>query len=248
MATPRFPQRKDSDLLEWSSGFRDAIVADPGRFSVSAAQAAAYSELHDAFAARYAIANSPTGNSKAGIGAKNDARKRLLYSSGGAWELVKLIQAAPSTTDEMRNELGLRIRTKPVPVSAPRSAPKMMITSTIGRRVKMRLRDRDHPDNRGKPAGVRGATVLYCVDNPAEGPPEDVSQWMFAMNTSKPVFEVVIPSCVPAGSGVWLVAFWFNDKMQSGPMSLPRQVHIGAGTVSARADADADEEPLRLAA
>lgn len=227
MATPRFPQRRDFDLFEWSGGFRDKIVADPGHFNLSQAQAEAYSELHDAFAAAYAVAYSPTGNSKAGVSAKNQTRKRLLNSSGGAWELVNFIQAHPETTDFMRSELGLRLPKKPVPVSAPRSAPAMSILSTVGRIVKVRLRDMDHPDSRGKPPGVRGATVLYCFGDVPDGGHADRSQWLFVANVSKPMFDVAIPSCVPAGSNVWLTAFWFNDKMESGPTALAQQVCAG---------------------
>jgi hypothetical protein len=83
--------------------------------------------------------------------------------------------------------------------------------------------DIKHPEKRGKPEDVLGATVLYwCGDEPAD----DFSQWRFAMNTSRPVFDVEIPMCVPPGAKVWITAFWFNKKMQSGPAAQMQSVRV----------------------
>jgi len=224
MAIPRFPQRKDSDLLAWSRGFGERINLTPGDFGLTAAQASAYAVLHDAFAAAYALATDPNSNSKANINAKNQARLALLNADGGAWALVKIIEAHPSTTLGMLGELGLRVPREAAAVARPSAAPAMSIVATMGRIVKVRLRDREHAEKRGKPVGVRGATVLYWV---GDEPPCDVSQWMFAMNASKPAFDVAMPKSVPAGSGVWLTAFWFNDKMEAGPAATAKQVYIG---------------------
>jgi hypothetical protein len=224
MPPPTFPPRKDDGLLAWSTNFRDRIAAQPGDVGLTAAQAAAYGVLHDAFAARYAVVSTGNGNATVAIGAKNLARRALLYAAGGAWELVNIVQAHPGTNDAMRGELGMRIRAQPVRVSAPRHPPKMSIVATVGRVVTIRLRDKKRPDSHGKPPGVRGATVLYAV---GQHMPQHVSQWLFAMNTSKPVFAFEIPASVPAGSKVWLIAFWFNDKMQSGPAAHVKTVFAG---------------------
>lgn len=226
MSTLTFPQRKDVDLLTWSAGFLAKIAPSPGDVGLTAAQVDAFSALQSDFAARYAIARNPKTNSKANISNKNGARQRMLHGSGGAWEMVDIIQAHPGTTDSMRSELGLRISHKPSQVQRPGSAPKMSIVMMRGRMVTVRLGDAESPDRRGKPAGVLGATVLYWC---GETPPSDACQWMFAMNTSRPEFDVEMPMSVPGGARVWLTAFWFNKRMQAGPLALEQHTRANAG-------------------
>jgi hypothetical protein len=181
-------------------------------------------------AAAHALAIDPKTNSRANIIAKNEARTRLLSSSGGAWELVKIVQAHPGTTDDMRGELGLRIADEPAPTPPPSSRPGLEILMTLGRIVKVRLRDIDHPDKRGKPAGVEGATVLYFA---GEQPSDDLLQWRFASNASKTVFDIEISSNVPAGEKLWLTAFWFNRRMQPSPPARPAATRNGDGLARA---------------
>ena len=218
MAIETFQPRKDIDLLNWSINFDAKITATPETFGLTAAQATAYNVLHSAYASAYAAANNPNTNSKTTIGNKNNAREALLYNSGGAWQLVNIVQAFPGTTNDMRNELGLRIRdAEPTPVPAPPTAPDLSIVSTVGRTLTVRLRDQENPDRRGKPDGADGATVLYFVGD--DTPPNDPAVWTFAANTSRTLFDVEIPVAVPAGSKVWLAAFWFNQRKESSPTS-----------------------------
>lgn len=221
-----FPLRKDADLLAWSANFTDRTSADPGRFGLTADQAAAYSDLHGDYAAAYAAATNPNSNCSANVNIKNQARRRLVSAAGGAWELVRLIQAQPETTDAMRGELGLRIAAEPSPIPAPAAPPQLSIVATLGRVIKVRLRNAEAPDSRGKPRRVQGATVLYHV---GASPPAALSQWHFALNTSKPVFEVEVPALAPAGERVCLTAFWFTGRMETSPASPPKSTRISDG-------------------
>lgn len=231
MSIPVFAPKRDADLLAWSNNFEARVSASPAMYGLSVAQAGVYSGLHAAFAAAYATARSPNTNSKANVNAKNVAREQLLNGSGGARALVNIVQAFPGTTDDMRAQLGLRIRDRDLsPIAAPSAAPSLTVLYAIGRLVKVRLRDRQSADRRGKPEGALGATVLYCV---GEGPSEHLSNWSFAMNTSRPVFDVEIPGQVPAGSQVWLTAFWFNARMEVSPSATPASVHISQGLAAA---------------
>lgn len=231
MSVPTFPPTKDADLLTWSANFDALITADPVQYGLDLAQAGAYATLHAAYAAAHATATNPNTNSKANINAKNQAKQQLLYGPGGAWQLVNIVQAFPGTTNDMRGQLGLRIPDlEPTPVPPPGTAPDLSILATMARVIKVRLRNQEAPDSRGKPRGVHGATVLYHV---GEDAPADPSQWIFSINTSKTLFDVDIPATVAAGSKVWLTAFWFNARMQSSPAAVPEFTRVSDGMAQA---------------
>lgn len=226
MSIPIFPPSKDAALLAWSANFSAKITATPTAYGLVAAQATTYASLHAAYNTAYNAAVNPNTNSKQAVIAKNQAKETLLNGRGGAWELVDVVQAYPNMTNALRGELGLRIPdASPTPVPAPTSAPELAIISTIGRVVNLRLRDIENPDRRGKPDGVTGATVLYHVS--AAMPPNDPAVWTFLANTSKTRFEAALPSAVPAGSKVWLTAFWFNARKDPSPAAAFQSTVIG---------------------
>jgi len=234
MAVTRFPPKKDAELLTWSDNFDQKITATPVVFGLTAPMAVAYNLLHVDFAAKYALATNANTNSATNIGNKNSAKEALLYGTGGtggAWELVNIIQAAPGTTDDMRRELALRTPDREqTPAPIPGTAPDLSIVSTMGRVVKIRLRDQAKPDNRGKPDKTQGATILYHV---GEAAPSEVAQWVFLQNTSKTILDVEIPASVAAGSKVWFSAFWFNAKKQTSPSAIPEHTRVVDGLAQA---------------
>jgi hypothetical protein len=206
---------KEADLLAWSLNFATRIAATPIVYAVSAAQAAAYGTLHDTFAAALQAATEPGTRTKPSIQAKNDAKTALLDGPNGARSLARIIQAAPAVTNEQKALLGLTVRdSEPTPVPPPEFPPDIAILSVLNRTVKVRLRDIENPDRRGKPDGVKGATVFYSVGDDA---PSDPAEWSFAFNTTRTVFDVDFPQTVAAGAKVWLTAFWYNTKAQSSP-------------------------------
>lgn len=231
MTVTTFPPRRQADVLAWSRNFEARIAGAPMAFGLDAPQAAAYSALHAAFASAYAAVMDPGANSRAAIVAKNEAREALLSGPGGARDMVRIVQAFPGTTDAVRGELGLKLLdVEAAIIPKPGSAPNLSIISTFARTIKVRLRDQDSPDRRGKPGGVQGATVLYHVGASA---PADPSLWTFATNTSKPLFNVEIPASIEAGSRVWLTAFWFNARMASSPPATPKSTRVGDGLARA---------------
>ncbi len=231
MPIPVFPPRKDSELLSWSANFDTKITASPTTYGLNALQATEYGNLHSVFADAYALVVNPNTNSKANIIAKNAAKDTLLNSSGGAKVLVDIVQAYPNTTDVMRGELGLRIPAERTPIPAPPTAPDLSIVCVTGRAIKVRLRDVENPDRRGKPDGVTGAIILYHVSETT--PPSDPGEWTFVANTSRTTVDVEIPASVPAGSKVWLTAFWFNNRKDSSPAAAFESVRISEGLAQA---------------
>jgi hypothetical protein len=224
MAVPTFPPSKEAGLLSWSSQFSNKITALPTAYGLVAGQATAYAALHAAYSAAYAAANNSNTNSKQAIMAKNQAKQALLYGPGGAWELVDICQAWPDMTDALRGELNIRVPdNEPTPIPPPEFPPLLWIESTSGRTMKIKLRDKENSDRRGKPTGVQGATVLYFV---GENTPADPSQWMFLLNESRTQFFADIPPVVPVGSRVWITAFWFNNRKQSGPIAIAASTRV----------------------
>lgn len=224
MSVPIFPPAKEAELLTWSAQFSAKITATPTAFGLDAGQATAYAALHASYASAFATANDSTTNSKAAIIAKNNRKEALLNGPGGAWELVDVCQHWPDMTDALRGELNIRIPdTTPTPIAPPAQPPLVSILSTSGRTMEIRLRDKVNPDRRGKPVGVAGATVLYFV---GENTPADPSQWMFLLNESRTKFYADIPPVVPPGARVWINAFWFNNRKQSGPVGIAQSTRV----------------------
>jgi hypothetical protein len=231
MATPPFPPPTEAGLLAWSSNFSNKLTATPVAIGITAPMAAAYAALHATFSAAYVLAIDPDTNSRTAIQAKNTAKENLVSSPGGARELIAIIQAFPGTTDEMRTELGLKIRdVHPTPVPVPRNPPTLTIVSTLGRTVKVRLRDLEDPDRRALPDGVDGASVLSFVGDEA---PDDPMEWSLMMNVSRTTFDVEFPVTVAAGSKVWLTAFWFNQRKEAGPGAAYQSTVIAGGLAAA---------------
>jgi hypothetical protein len=184
MAIPVFPQSREAQLLGWSAQFSAKITAAATTYGLTAPMASAYAALHSSFASLYATATDTDTNSKAAITAKNVAKQSLLYGTGGAWQLVNIIQAFPGTTDAMRAELNIKIRdVEMTPSPAPEVAPDLSIVSTMGRTVRIRLRDALNTDRRGKPDNIIGATVLTYVGDEA---PTDSLGWSFCLNAQHP--------------------------------------------------------------
>jgi hypothetical protein len=136
-----------------------------------------------------------------------------------------VIQAYPPLTNTQRVALGITVPDEePTPVPPPADPPVLTIVSTLGRTVELQLRDFNNTEKRGKPANVAGATILMYVGEEA---PIDPAQWQFCLNTTKTTIHYDFAPSVPAGSKVWLIAFWRNRKDQSGPAAVPASTRIG---------------------
>lgn len=215
---------REGALLGWSSNFSMLINDDATRYGLTIEQAADYATLHDTYRTAFITATHPPTRTPPAIQAKNDAKHALLEA---ARELVKIIQAYPGTTNEMRRSLDITVPDdEPTPIPPPGTAPNLSIMSTIGRVVKIRLRDAENSDNRGKPSGVTGAAVFSYV---GETPPSDPMTWSFLFNTSRTIVDVEFPSTVPGNSKVWITAFWFNAKKQSSPAAASVTTTISDG-------------------
>jgi hypothetical protein len=222
----QFPS-SDSALLAFGVHFSSMISATLATYGLVAAQATAFATLVTNFQSALA-ACEPTVRSKTATAAKNAARSQMNLS---AQQLINIINGQPSVTNAQKIALGINVRSVPTPIPTPGNPPELDIVSVTGRTVKIRMHN-NTTMTRARPAGVTGCTVFSYVGTT---PPADMTAWNFEGNTSKTVVDVLFPSTVAGGSAVWLTAFWYNGKGQSGPACAPVTTYLAGGSVSAMA-------------
>jgi hypothetical protein len=132
-------------------------------------------------------------------------------------------------TDAQKLALGLSVRNAPSPIPPPAVAPGLDVLSVSGFTVDIKLHDASVSGKRGKPPGVSGASVFTHVGETA---PADLGAWQFEGNTGQTKLSVPFPNTLAAGAKVWITAFWFNPRKQSGPMCAPVSTNLPGGSVS----------------
>lgn len=201
---------REAELLTFCTSFDEQINNTPEAFGLTAAQAANYSTLFTAFAAKYQAANDGTTRTPAVIAAKNTAKEALITDTR---KLAKLIQATPSVTDEQRAGLGLHIPSdERIPVPVPSTKPVIEIKDIDGHLVYLRLHDNTDTANR-KPEGVAGAVLYTFV---GESAPTSVDDWKWNGTTSKLNATIEFDPDLEPGTKVWITAAWANAKLETG--------------------------------
>jgi hypothetical protein len=212
-----FLPKREIDLLNWSTCFRDAIVLSPTDFGLNPLQAADYSAAHDAFQDLYDLASSPSTRTSSIIQAKNDAEKALRAE---ARTLAAIVRAAPGVTSQQRVDLGLSVRNpggSSPRLHQPSTRPIVTIINSNSRPVLLRIFDSTIL-GRGKPKGYSDAVVIMHV---GDTPPLDHLLWTFCGSTSRGIMKLNVPGNVPGGAKVWVAACWRNPRGELGPASEP---------------------------
>ena len=220
-----FLPNTDSALLAWAQHFSSMIAAGPATiYGLTVAQSTAFNTLVTSYQVAL-TASEPTVRSKTTTAAKNSARAALKIS---AKQLASIIEGQSTVSDAQKIALGLTVRVTPSPIPAPGDPPELDIVSVTGRTVKVRVHN-NTAMKRARPLGVTGATLFSFV---GVTPPGDLAGWTFQGSSSKTVVDAEFAATVPAGSAVWLIAFWYNGKGQSGPACAPVSTYITGGSVS----------------
>lgn len=235
-----FVPAKDGELLVWVNGFSSKITATPTAYGLVATQCTALAALVAPFAAAQAAAADLGTRTRAKVAARDAAKKPMVAM---VRDLARIINAFPGITNEKRIELGLNPRSGTItPVGVPTESPVMQVLQTNeGRILKVRLSGQD-TTRRGKPANCSGASIFSYV-SPNGQPPADISLYKFEGSTSRTIFDLEVPPTVPGGSQIFLVSFWFNNKMQSGPACNPVGAFVGGGVAN-----NAAPQALKMAA
>lgn len=214
---------KDAELMAWALNFMSKISPSPEAFGLDEGQRTEYGTAYGAYASAYQVANDSATRTTASVQAKNSAKAALIKLTR---ELVDICQAWPEMTNDKRALLQITIRdNSSTPVPVPTQSPQLDVVSVQGRTVKVRLRNSENGERR-KPAGVQGATIMSYV-----GPtiPSSLRDWTFEGNTTRVDLPVVFGESVPMGSKVWITAFWYNRRAESGPACSPVAAHVGFG-------------------
>jgi hypothetical protein len=227
---PDYVPTTDAGLLSWATNMSAQVTATPTAFGLTAGIATTLAGHVTTYSDTLEAATNPTTRGGSTVFAKDTARQTLVAY---VRQVVGTIQGTPSVTAQQKYDLGITVRDRvPTPITPPAMAPDVLILSTSGRTVKIRMIDPANPTRRGKPLGVAGASVFSYVG--AEAPAE-VSAWKFEGNTTRTSVDVLFDAATAAGAKVWLTAFWFNPRAQSGPACPPVSTHIPGGSVQVAA-------------
>lgn len=225
MAIPK----KDSLLVQWSTNFNDRIVASPTTFSLTAAQATAYTAVHTPFITAYntMMAARESGTYAESMTAAKDSTKLALLQYGR--QLYAFVSANASVSQANKILLGIHQHIMPGPLPPPGVRPGVDVISVAGRTVSLSIHDSASSTKRGKPFPATAAWVYSYV---GETYPSDPNEWSFEGATTKAKFDIVFPSSVAGGTQVWICAAWINAKQESGPVSVPITTNLQGGGVS----------------
>ena len=213
MPTSYFPQ-DDKGLLGWGANLNDKAGINPAAYSLTADQGAQITQAFGDFETAMARLQDPATKSPLATQQKNTSRKKF---KGVAMVMVNLIQAFPTTTDDMRADLRITIRDEPpTPVPAPGDAPLVKVVSVRGRTFKLELLDARN-NRRRKPSAVGAAWLYYAVGEEMPA----FERMTFNGSTSTAATQMVVPLDVPVGAKVWVSACWVSTSEKCGPVSLP---------------------------
>jgi hypothetical protein len=213
-------------LVQWSQNVIDCITPTPADWGLVLLDVTGYTGKHNDFVEAL-TACAPGVRSKNAVVEKNNKRDLLKKA---AQTIANKIYIDANVTDAMKVQIGMPPRAVPQPIPAPSSKPVIEVSSVDGFTVTVRLRDAEGA-SRGKPAGTAGAAVLsYSGPAPA---PTDVTKWTFQGVVGRVnKINITFPDTLPNGTQVFLTAFWFNGRKQSGPASDPVSLIIQGGGVA----------------
>lgn len=222
MASPTYPPDRESEFVPWAQNFKLKIAIDPTAKGITAAMATANGLKFDAFLVKWDLCQDPATKTKMAVQQKNTLKDDLIKDIR---TLSQMIQKFPGTTDAMRVDLGLPVRSGASPINPPTEKPILEVRRIDGRRVFVRLRSIDS-EGRSKPEGVIGASICSFVGSV---PPVDINAWRNEGESTRTDFEIEFPASIPAGSQVFLTAYWKSPRLMSGPACDPVGIYLGGG-------------------
>lgn len=219
----QFYELSDANLVIWSDSLSEHLTAQPLLFHVTPEQAAAYAGLNTVFGTALFVWRDQSTKTPVASANKKAARENLLAM---AKYLVNSINSNPATTDAQRDELGIKARKRPSPIPAPGTWPIIDVIAVSGRTATLGLHA-TQAGKRGKPSGVKGASVFTFVGDEA---PADPAVWKFEGLITKTKFDLSFEQSTQANT-VWVTANWYNERGQTGVACAPVSINLPAATV-----------------
>jgi hypothetical protein len=215
------PPAADQALLVFTQNISSLITATPTAFGLVAGDATALAALLTDYTTRLATATTPATRNKISVASKDTSKLAL---TAKLRQLIRIIAAYPPLTPSQRANLGLHPKdVTPTPVPQPATRP-MLAVDPDG---VARIFDETTPDNRRKPPGVRGAIVFSKVAEGTQPPPVTPDDAKFAVIATRNRFTIPLP---PGSNGkmLYVMAQWFNERGELGPVSVVASTTIAA--------------------
>jgi len=212
-----------SQLVPWSTAFRDALLANPGNFFYDPGDLVPLTAATNLFLSTQLAVANPEARSGVLIKARNNAQTAYYEV---ARPMYDAIQSNPNITDANKAVAGVHVSlTTRTPVAVPNSKPLVSVINVSGTVATITIRDINNQDKRARPTGAIGANFFSYVGENAPTP----EQWKFVGQVNKSRFELELGPTLAAATKVWLTACWYSARGQAGPLSDPIFTYTQAG-------------------
>lgn len=205
---------KDADFNDWVLAFAGYLnTAHNPALGVTDDQLLALAAAVAAWTHAYGATTNPATVTSTDVAAKNEARAAL---EAICRPIIRLLQASPVMTNDIRTSLGLHIPSGTrARAAVPTTAPQLTIRNGLHLEHLVDIRDSASPHSKAQPAGLKGCK-LYCkvggtapVDASDMTPVELVTKSPYAMHFTG----------VQAGLVAYYRACWENTHNELGPWS-----------------------------
>lgn len=211
MATNYIPVN-EAQFASWLGNLSTGVDAHKGSLNLNAVAITSLSAIQTSYQQAFDEEEAARINYEA----KRQARITLHeQAEAQARAIVRMVQADPNTTDEMRAELQIPIRDKTqTPASPIKTRPVITIDFSQRRQHDLDFRDSETPTRRARPANTKGCEFRSYV---GDAPPTGLDQFKYVdTDTSTPL--TVKYGDEDAGKTAYYVGRWVNDE-EKGPWS-----------------------------
>jgi hypothetical protein len=213
MAFSFLPSRQ-TDIGVWMENFRDLINADPAKYGLTAANAAAIDSDVTDFVNKLALVQVPATKTKATVAAKVDA---LTAATATVRLFAGLIRSNPGVNSDDKVALGLKqdVGVEGGPSGPPSTQPVLVIVGATPLSHTLRYADASTPLKRAKPNGVLGLHLYVALGTAPTSDP-NAADFYGQVNV-----QPVGTNFDPADRGKYATYFgqWVNRKGEVGPWS-----------------------------
>ena len=217
--------RNDDPLAHWAKNFAVKAAINPTGVGLTASIVEDFGLIVDHYVAALARANDPDTKGPKATFLKNQVKEAIYDKSR---QFAKVVENFPGVSDEVKQSMGLPTgRTPPRPTPVPSEAPLIQCLGSNGTDVVVSLIDAEEGKvRRAKPEGVAGMSIFSAVSETA---PVGEAGWTFRFNTTQTRFVLPFDATLAPGTRVWVLAFYYNRRGQSGPAARPVGVNLPGG-------------------
>ena len=213
---------EDEAFRTWAEAFRDGILANPGAFMLSSAQASSIQSVVDDFVEKLALASHEATRPKPTIVEKDDSRS---VCETLCRQYAILIKENSGISDADKVAIGVRpINPNREPRECPQSSPLLSVIGGAPGTQTLRFADSATPDSKSKPFGATSLQLFVAITETEDAPLSEAN--FHSLATRNPV--AVNFDETDNGKFATYYARWSSAKGETGPWSLPVSMVIAA--------------------